>query len=191
MLRRCSVIIAAFFCVTFAWAASNTQYASFWQPEYHGKRLDYCDLTGKCGQQIANAYCRLMGFEKSVQHIIAYNVGLTHYLASRAQCTGWRCNGFKTIKCSSKISYKPPKTYHYRLRKFVFPRFNHYPVDWCYNGSSGCGHKAAYSFCRRLGFMNVKHFRIAEAIPATQAIGNQKLCFEKQCRGFKEIACFR
>lgn len=176
----------------FAAKPSETFHRSFWQPYYHGQRLAYCSLDEKeCGLAVANHYCQIMGYTRADKQIIANNIGLANYISSTARCTGWRCNGFKTIRCRSKISQKPPKAYHYRLIRFVFPRFNNYRVDWCYDGKSGCGKQAAYSFCRRMGYNNTRHYSIQNHISATQAIGNQKLCFGDACRAFSEIDCFR
>lgn len=172
--------------------ASDAYHRSFWQPWYHGQRLAYCSVDGKeCGMAVANRYCKMMGYARADKQIIANNIGLTNYIDSPAHCRGWRCNGFKLIDCRANISHKPPKAWHYRLRRFVFPRYNNYRVDWCYDGKTQCGRKAAFSFCRRLGYMSVRHYRIQEHVAATQAIGNQKLCFGSSCNAFREIDCFR
>jgi hypothetical protein len=167
-------------------------YRNFWLPKYHGERLNYCSLDGKqCGFALASRYCRLMGYDYADQQIIDHNVGLTNYLFCHARCKGWRCNGFKTIRCVAKMLHNPPKTYHYRLRRFVYPRFNRYRVDWCYDGHRGCGRKAAFSFCRRMGYLDARHFKIQQSIAATKAISNQKLCFGLLCNAFAYIDCFR
>lgn len=173
-------------------ASGNRFYRSFWHPDYHGKRLDYCTLDGKeCGLRLASHYCRLMGYAYSDHVVIDHNVGLTNYLLCNARCKGWRCNGFKTIRCVAHIKHIPPKSYYYRYRHFVVPRYNHARVDWCYNGSAGCGRRAAFSFCRRMGFLNTRGFAIEREVPATKAIGNQQLCFGKLCNAFAYINCFR
>ncbi|MFC3909646.1 hypothetical protein ACFORL_11250 [Legionella dresdenensis] len=173
-------------------ADKENYYRSFWQPEFNSERLDYCTLDKKeCGLAVANKYCRIMGYDRADQQLIANNVGLTTYLGTDKGCQGWRCNGFKTIRCVSKMSHKPPKPYHYRYRRFVFPRFNNYRVDWCYDGKTGCGKRAAYSFCRQSGYLDVKDYSVERGVNATKAIGNQKLCFGKECNGFSKIDCFR
>jgi hypothetical protein len=172
---------------------------SFWQPYYHGERLAYCALDRKCGLPVATRYCQMMGYARADQQIIANNVGLTNYLATNVpckgplhpQCKGWRCNGFKTIRCAGTIKHKPPKPYHYQLRRYVYPRYNHYRVDWCYDGKTRCGQRVAYSFCRRMGYMQARSYIIQKHVKATQAIGNQKLCFGNECNGFAEINCSR
>ncbi len=178
---------------TCAYSASRDSFSrSFWLPIYHGKALNYCSTDGKqCGLQVASRYCQMMGYEKADKATIAYNIGVSHYINSAGLCKDWRCNGFKTIRCIAKITHKPPKETDYRLARFSVPRFNNYRVDWCYDGQKQCGKRAAFSFCRHLGYMSVKSFVIEKHIGITQAIGNQKICLGQSCQGFKEIICFR
>jgi len=167
-------------------------YRSFWAPSYHGSRLNYCSIDNKaCGLPIANQYCHLMGYKGADQQIIAHNVGLTHFISSKGHCKGWSCDGFKLIRCVGHMTHKPAKAYLYRSEEFVFPRFDHYRVAWCYENSKGCGQRAAYSFCRRLGYMKTTQFKIQEHVAATKAIGDQELCFGQACNGFSSITCYR
>lgn len=176
-------------------SADNHQqdiYRSFWNPTYHGQRVDYCAVGQKdCGAPVANRYCQIMGYEKALRQIIDYNVGLTHYLDTKVRCRGWTCSGFKLIHCVAKIIHQPAKSYYYRSQAFVFPRYNHYRVDWCYGNGHGCGHHAAHSFCRRMGFARAEGFKQQKHVLATRAIGDQKLCFGQECIGFSKIICFR
>ena len=167
-------------------------YRNFWNPTYHIQRLNFCTVDGKeCGLAVANKYCKMMGYERAKESLIDYNVGLTNYLLSSAQCRGWGCNGFTLITCIGNFSNKPTPNYYYRSQRFVFPRFNQYRVDWCYENGRGCGQRAAYSFCRRMGYMHAQGYKKQDHVPATKAIGNQKLCFGEGCHGFYSITCFR
>ena len=175
-------------------AGSDKQdfYRNFWNPTYHGKRLNYCTLDGKkCGMQVASHYCQKMGYKNADKEIIDYNVGLTNYPMSNAYCKGWQCDGFMLIRCVGKITHKPPQKYYYRSRRFVFPRFDQYRVDWCYANGRNCGQRPAYSFCRRMGFMKAQGYKKQENVPATKALGNHQLCFGNQCTGYSEITCYR
>lgn len=177
---------------SYADKSKDLYHRAFWQPYYHGQRLAWCAAGGQeCGPEVANQYCKMMGYERSDKQIISNNVGLANYISSAYHCKGWRCDGFKLINCVDKIAHKPASSWHYRLRHFTYPRFNNYRVDWCYDGKKGCGRKAAFSFCRRMGFLDVRHYAIQRNIPATKAIGNQKLCFGQSCRAFSYIDCFR
>ena len=167
-------------------------YRNFWYPTYMIQRLDYCLFNGsECGETVANRYCKMLGYEKAGEQIIDNNVGLTNYLLSRAYCKGWKCNGFKLITCVGTFSHKPVKDIYYRSMRFVYPRFDHYRVDWCYDNGTKCGKRVAYSFCRRMGYMHAQGFKKQDNVSATKALGNQKLCFGHQCSGFSEITCYR
>ncbi len=167
-------------------------YRSFWLPNYNGQRLNYCTIDGKfCGLEVANRYCRMLGYLKADQQVIDHNVGLTQFLSLSARCRGWQCNGFKTIRCVTNLKHNPPHPYHYRSKHFAYPRFNNYRVDWCYDGQKGCGQPAAYSFCRRMGYLTNHKFAIQKQISATKALANQKLCFGKECNAFEFINCYR
>lgn len=171
---------------------ANNFYRNFWLPTYHGARLNHCGLAQKsCGLTVATRYCRMMGYQRADQQLIDYNVGLTNLIDSNQTCRGWRCNGFKTIRCVANLSHKPPESYHYRQRKFVYPRFGNCRVAWCYDGKRGCGRRAAFSFCRRMGYLKTQRFIIDKSVPATKAIANQKLCFGQKCNAFKLITCSR
>ncbi|KTC65915.1 Uncharacterised protein (plasmid) [Legionella adelaidensis] len=172
-------------------AAEKEFYRNFWYPTYHGKRLNYCSFKGKCGQPVATRYCQMLGYKDANKQVIDYNVGLTNFLGTRAECRGWRCSGFKLITCVGKIGHKPAEKYYYRYRRFPLPRFQHYRVDWCYKNGTGCGQRAAYSYCRMLGYSKTKDYKIEPHVPATKALGNQRLCFGNQCNGFSYISCYR
>lgn len=192
---RCFFIFVLFLMMesfSFAIPKEQIEHRNFWQPMYHGERLNYCSFDRKsCGLALANRYCQLMGYVKADQAIKDNNIGLTNYLMTTYRCQGWECNGFKTIRCVGSVSHKPPQSYHYRYRRFVFPRYNNYRVAWCYDGEKNCGRRAAYSFCRRMGYLQASKYKIDKCLPATQAIGNQKLCFGALCNGFAQIDCFR
>lgn len=173
-------------------AEKNSIYRSFWLPDFHGERLAYCDIKeNSCGLVIASKYCHMMGYDKARQFIRDYNVGITNFIDVPASCHGWRCDGFKTIKCESILAHKPPHSYHFRDRRFVFPRYEGYRVDWCYNGQNNCGRRAAYSFCRRMGYTKTIGFKKDRFTSATRALGNQKLCYGEKCVAFAYISCHR
>jgi hypothetical protein len=188
----CSIFIVLLAFSAQAVKSQSSFYRHYWHPFYHGQRLNYCQLDGKtCGLAVASAYCRMMGYDRADQAMIANNVGETRLLDHGAYCKGWECDGFKTIRCVGKIPDQPVRAYDYRLRRYVEPRFNHYRVDWCYDGQKGCGHQAAFSFCRRMGYTSVRNYRMETQLGATQTLGSQKLCFGNRCKGFGNIDCYR
>lgn len=187
ILCSCSLVSQSNAAIT-----KNKAMRAFWHPAFLGERLDYCTFDGKaCGKEVADRFCQMLGYDYSSQNVIAYNVGLTNFLASRAQCKGWRCNGFMTISCAIGLSHNPPKPYHYSQKRFVVPRYNDYRVDWCYDQGKNCGARAANSFCSRMGYLQAKHFEKETQISATKTIGSQELCFGNQCNAFKTIVCYR
>lgn len=171
---------------------SQAFYRDFWFPTYLIQRLDYCAFDGKeCGRPIATRYCQMMGYATASDEHIDYNVGVTNYLSTRFQCKGWRCHGFKWITCRGLFVHSPKRDYFYRLKRYVFPRFDHYRIAWCYEDSKGCGKRAAFSFCRRMGYSRAKSYVKQSHVAATQALGDQQLCFGPTCDGFSEIICYR
>lgn len=181
-------------CGMNAYAAQthNHFYRAYWYPMYHGERLAYCSRDeATCGHEIATAYCHDMGYERVKEQRIAHNVGKTHFWAKEGECIGWKCDGFLLIGCEGKFKRIPPKTYVYRIKEFVFPRFENTRVDWCFNQGKSCGHRAAYSFCRRMGYSKVKSFTQDMNVSATKTLGDQALCYGKKCHGFENITCKR
>lgn len=180
------------FCLAHA-ADHSTYYRNFWTPKYYKLPLNYCMQDGQtCGLPVATAYCRWMGYEKADHVVAAYNLGLTRYYISQMRCKHWQCSGFKTIRCLGHLRHKPPKHYAYRKAHFAYPRYQGHRVAWCADGmGNGCGHRAAYSFCRRLGYMKTLKFSREAHVGATHAIMNQRDCFGVACDGFKYIDCYR
>lgn len=176
-------------------AGSADKYSrTFWNPLFHGQRLDYCASWNKnCGIPVANQYCQMMGYKNADQQIIDYNVGLTKYLSTPKSkpCKGFGCNGFMLIRCVGEYAHKPVSSYYYRSQAFVFPRFNHSRIDWCYKDGKGCGKQAAHSFCRRMGYMRAQHYKMQSNVSETRALGNHKLCLGVSCKAFSSITCYR
>lgn len=186
--------IFLFFLLGNAQGASQSQnyYRTFLNPVYQGSRLAYCMEGDKtCGLPVANRYCQQMGYEHATQQIIDYNVGKTQAFLCRKPCKGWQCNGFSLIRCVGQIIHKPISAYYYRSQAFVCPRFNHARVDWCYENGKGCGKRASNSFCRRMGYLRAKSYKIQNHVLQTKAIGNHRLCLGEQCKAFGEIICYR
>lgn len=171
----------------------NQQYSrNFWNPLYQGQALDYCSADGnECGASIANRYCRMMGYDVATQQLVDYDVGNTRYIVGCQGCKGLQCKGFSKIRCVSKFKHKPMPEYYYRTQAFVFPRYNHSRVDWCYEKGQGCGRLAAHSFCRRMGYMKAKQYAIDAHVSETRALGNHRLCLGRECNAFSRITCYR
>lgn len=173
-------------------ATTNSESRAFWHPQYRGLHLAYCSYDKQqCGKSIADKYCQQMGYERSDRSVIANNIGLSNYLNTRLRCKGWECNGFALIDCYKKISHKPAAEYYYTKKRFHYPRFRGYRVDWCYDDGKQCGSKVAQSFCKRLGYMRSNQYRREKSVYASKTLGDRKLCFGSQCNGFEFIDCSR
>jgi hypothetical protein len=178
-------------------AAKDTYYRNFWYPTYHIQPLSYCTQDDHhCGLPIANHYCKILGYDKAAQFIKANNVGISNYIelkytGTQERCIGWKCHGFKLIRCEKLLKHPLVADYYYRMRLFSLPRANHYRVSWCYEGSKYCGLRAANSFCRRMGFAKSTSYSKDDKIFATKTLGDEALCFGHHCPGFQSITCFR
>lgn len=191
-MRNFVLLISSLLLMTSAYAMPDaTQYAhDFWLPRYHKQRLAYCLLDQQtCGQAVADRYCQKLGYLAAQRVTIDHNVGLTSILDNDKLCRGWACDGFKLIRCYGKALHQPKRSYYYRYKKFVLPRMWHYRIDWCYD-QKHCGQRAAYSFCRYMGYKSTTGYTSEAHLAATRALGNQKLCFG-DCNGFASITCHR
>jgi hypothetical protein len=163
----------------------------YWHPMRAGERLDYCNEDKSCcGKVIADSYCHALGYHHANRFRFEPNLGLTHFLDGKNQCKGWKCSGFSWIECIGRRKYVRPPLHDYTDKLFPKPRWNFYPLSWCYDGHKGCGKKAAYAFCRYQGYEVVKSYRKAPHY-ATKQIGGGYLCFGSDCQGFDYIICKR
>lgn len=193
-MKRIALFLSFFISILAAkvYAGNMESYRNFWVPQYLGERLAWCTLDGKeCGMPVAAKYCQLMGYAGAVKVMKANNVGLTNYINTHARCKGWTCDSFMTIVCSKSLQKTHPQAYHYREQAFVYPRYAGFRVDWCLKKGVQCGRQAAWSFCRRIGFLDVKQYKMQKHIGATKTIGSEELCFGQECRGFSKIICHR
>lgn len=186
------ILLAWLLCGVVHATNENNFYHAFRYPLLFGHRLDYCMQDHHvCGLPVANRYCEAMGYEKSVDQVIDYNIGTTRAFETGTNCKGWQCNGFKMIRCVATFKHKPASVYYYRQQKFVYPQYNHARVDWCYKNGKQCGAPAAYSFCRRMGFSRAEAYSKQEGVSQTRALSNQRVCVGKLCNGFSSITCYR
>lgn len=171
---------------------AQNNYRTFWYPMYPNGRLDYCTRDDQtCGKPVANRYCQMMGYQRADEEVIDYNVGKTYDLSSSKRCRGWHCNGFMKIRCVSSLRHQPVAEYYYREKQFDCPMFNQSRVAWCYDNSTGCGRRAAHSFCRRMGYARSTRYVIEHQVTETRALGNHRLCLGGTCDAFKRITCYR
>jgi hypothetical protein len=76
---------------------------SFQSPVYRGYRLDWCLRWAEgCGQEAADAWCRLKGYQYAVRFEIDEDIGgitPTKIIGTGQMCTEDFCDGFKSIEC--------------------------------------------------------------------------------------------
>lgn len=194
-MRRLILTLIILLCganTVFAKVSQENYHRSFWYPGYHGERLAYCNKSEtKCGRPIADAYCKTLNYAEVEDYRVEHHVGRVHYFDNEGECTGWKCDGFLFINCRGQFEKTPHLAYQYRKREFVYPRFEHHRVDWCYKEKKLCGKRAAYSFCRRMGYSDASVFEKDHKIAATKTLGDHVLCYGKHCIGFKRITCRR
>ena len=188
-----TTLLAVAASMTLGLAAGSAQAATktFYHPKYKGDRLDLCmNWAQGCGKPVANAYCKMRGFKKSVGYTIDHNIGSsqpTRLIGTGAVCDQGFCDGFKRIKC-----YKPVIVQIPMKKTFYNPRWKGNRLDWCVNWSQGCGKAAANKYCAARGFKRAYSFQIAHNIglsSPTRLIGTGAVCDQGFCDGFKKITC--
>lgn len=165
-------------------------YRIFWHPQLGGERLNYCNETKtECGKSIANGYCQTLGFHHARRFELAYHLGLTHFLSGKNACQGWQCSGFDWIECAGARNYQQRPESDYSQALFVKPRWKKMRLDYCYDGTRGCGQRAAYAYCRWQGYLHVVSFKKSSNVLASRQMGRGKQCYGKHCEGYEYIIC--
>ena len=80
----------------------GTIYKTYFKPKYHGMRLGYCEsLGGACGQDPADAYCDVKGFDDAASYIPSPPLppGTTRFIGDEQVCLGPICKSFIKIVC--------------------------------------------------------------------------------------------
>jgi hypothetical protein len=63
-------------------------------------------------------------------------------------------------------------------------------LNWCLNGQSGCGKKAAEAWCVQQGFSTAKDFKYVSGVKPTIQIGTGETT-KKGAKGFSRITCVK
>jgi hypothetical protein len=79
----------------------------FNSPRYKGQgRLDFCFTFGRdCGQQVADTYCRIQGYERA-SSFEAVRASPTRIIANGATCSGGHCTTFRHIVCFTSAAQR-------------------------------------------------------------------------------------
>jgi hypothetical protein len=104
VLRTAIHIGAALTALAISTAASARE-VYYYHPMAQGIRLDWCYSWGAdCGQQAADAWCRVMGFRRALNLAIQTGVHPTRVISTGAVCDEAYCNGFAYITCSTHLA---------------------------------------------------------------------------------------
>lgn len=168
-------------------AAPGQASRTFSYPRVGGNRLDWCrEWAQNCGKPAADAFCRQRGFQRSSNHAIDHDIGLsqpTQIIGTGQVCNQNFCDGFRQITCVRAVS---------ATRTFNHPRSGGYRLDWCREWAQNCGKPAADAFCRQRGFgrsVNLSQDPDIGVSQPTRIITSGQICNQGFCDGFRSITC--
>ncbi|MGB8818695.1 MAG: hypothetical protein WCC66_12320 [Rhizobiaceae bacterium] len=178
-----------FSAIAFAGSAqAETQ--SFSNPKVGAQRLDLCLNWGAgCGKPAADAWCASKGFDDSIGHNVANDIGAvspTRLITTGAVCDQGYCDGFSQVTCHRASAPVPA------MQIYVKPRHNGMRLDLCVNWGVGCGQPAANAYCQAKGWDHAATYSVANDIGATRPtrlIGTGAVCDQGYCDGFRQITC--
>jgi len=168
-------------------SVAQAETVTFDNPKVGSQPLDLClDWGEGCGKPAADAWCVSSGFDESVAHVVAENIGLstpTRLISTGAVCDQEFCDGIAQVTCARP----DPQEQVYNKPKFMGKR-----LDYCAEWGAGCGEQAATLFCQAEGWAMAKAFEPAEDIGAsspTRVITTMAICDQAFCDGFASITC--
>lgn len=144
-----------------------------------GPGTDYPAAFKGCGEEAANAFCQMSGYEKAESY--EKDAGITDvtiYLQQMKLNPNPTRDAFKVIVCSRSDNNPPPAVLPPAVSEtWRYPRVSGIRMDWCsaYDGRVGgppnnpdaylaCGQPAADSFCRSVGYQSAGRFEKDEQI---------------------------
>ena len=184
---------------------------TFENPMIGANRLDWCSDWGKgCGAEAATAWCKSNAYDRSVNVQQAPDIGAsapTKLIATGEVCDQSYCDGFASITCVAvELPASPPPaaaeateaeapTPLPQVAKtademFKNPMHEGVRLNWCLNGQSGCGKKAAEAWCVQQGFSTAKDFKYVSGVKPTIQIGTGETT-KKGAKGFSRVTCVK
>jgi hypothetical protein len=157
--------------------------------------LDWClTWAADCGKPAADYFCRLKGYQQSVNFQEAQDVGYTKLPKTGQICSAQYCDSFAFVDCQGYSSTTPPYNPGQpgQQNSYSYPSIRGYRLDWCRLWATDCGQGAADSFCRSMGYSRAISFDIDSDIglrSPTMVIESGQICSEAFCDGFKYINC--
>jgi Domain of unknown function (DUF4189) len=180
---------ASFFAVLFSLCSAGAlaeEVKEFRQPRFHDDRLDWCQRTGGasnpgiCGQPVADEFCRMRRYTRTVDFRAENAGGATRFLHSNERCTGSGCLGFGYIKCSGSVPH---------TRVFAPPSVGGKRLDFCREWGANCGAPAANAFCASKDLGVALYYRSDPDVQPTQVISSGQVCDAPTCTSFNIITC--
>lgn len=167
---------------------------SFPKPTKGRYGIDWClNWHTNCGKVTADYYCKIQGYERSVEFEKWENVPPTYLLEDEKICQFDYCDSFRFITCArGEVPVGSADS-----RRFFKPRIGAYSLHWCYQQSGvfdteglQCGEAPAHQFCKQNGYARaVKWEKWADA-GSSYFMGDGVLCKSPQtCPGFRNIWC--
>jgi hypothetical protein len=199
-------------CLLSGLAEAETK--TFENPMIGTNRLDWCVNWGTgCGTDAATAWCKSNAYDHSADIKQAPDIGAsspTKLIATGEVCDQSYCDGFASITCVAvELPASPPPATEpaeavtptpapapaqvvEKAADEVFKNPMHEGVrlNWCLNGQSGCGKKAAEAWCVQQGFSTAKNFKYVSGVKPTIQIGTGET-IKKGAKGFSRVTCVK
>jgi hypothetical protein len=210
-MRRLVCVIAAVVALCFSFRLAEAETKTFDNPLFGGDRLDWCVNWGEgCGVPAATAWCKSVGFDEAIGSKQAPDIGAltpTRLIATREICDQSYCDGFSSITCAKvaapaapppapveatevPATPEPPPVEETSNETFRNPMLAGVRLNWCHDGESGCGKKAAEVWCAQQEFSTAKDFKYVSGIKPTIQIGTGKTT-KKAAKAFSRVTCVK
>ena len=207
------IIALSALCISSGLAEAENK--TFENPMIGTNRLDWCADWGKgCGADAATAWCKSNAYDDSVAVQQAPDIGAsapTKLIATGEVCDQSYCDGFSSITCAkadlptspSPATTEPaeagtpaptpapaPVVAKAADEMFKNPMHEGVRLNWCLNGQSDCGKKAAEAWCVQQGFSTAKDFKYVSGVKPTIQIGTGETT-KKGAKGFSRVTCVK
>jgi hypothetical protein len=212
-MRNYVRVVFALMALCFSFGLAEAENKTFENPMFGTNRLDWCADWGKgCGAEAATAWCKSNAYDRSVGVQQAPDIGATaptKLIATGEVCDQSYCDGFASITCAkaelptapppitpeapaadAEVPAAAPVVAKAADEVFKNPMHEGIRLNWCLNGQSGCGKKAAEAWCVQQGFSTAKDFKYVSAIKPTIQIGTGETN-KKASKAFSRVTCVK
>jgi hypothetical protein len=205
--------IIALSALWLSFGLAEAENKTFENPMIGTNRLDWCADWGKgCGAEAATVWCKTNSYDHSVNVQQAPDIGAsapTKLIATGEVCDQSYCDGFSSITCApadlpvvatpttpeapaaeAAVPAPAPQVAETASEMFKNPMHEGSRLNWCFDGDSGCGKKAAEAWCTKQGFSTAKDFKYVSAIKPTIQIGSGRTN-KKAGKAFSRVTCVK